>query len=113
MDKYKVLYYKDENGKSEALDFIFKARNEVRAKIYNQIKHLKEFGLTRMNPSVRKLTNTPLWEVRILGKDNIRLFCGVVESSVVIFHIFSKKQQKTPAAEIRISLKRYSELLDI
>lgn len=113
MDKYKVLYYKDENGKCEVLDFIFKSRKEVQSKVSNQIKHLKEFGLSRINPSIRKLTNTPFWEVRILGRDNVRMFCCLVGSQIVIFHIFSKKQQKTPSREIKSALKRYYDLVDM
>lgn len=112
MSNYKVLYYKSHNGKSEVVDFIFKANERCQSKIYNQIDHLKEYGLSCINPNIRKLSNTPFWEVRILGKDNIRLFCSTVESQVVIFHIFYKKQQKTSTSDIKTALKRYHELVD-
>lgn len=112
MSNYKVLYYKSHNGKSEVVDFIFKSTGKIKSKISNQVKHLKEFGLSRINPSIRKLTNTPLWEVRILGRDNIRMFCCAVDSQIVIFHVFFKKQQKTSTQDIKLALKRYYELVD-
>ena len=112
MSLHRVLFYKDENGKSEVVDFIFKSNQRIQAKIYNQIDHLKEFGLSRFNPSVRKVINTPLWEVRILGKDNVRIFCSEVDSEIIIFHIFTKKKQKTPSSDIKIALKRYNEQVD-
>ena len=112
MTTYKVFYYKDKSGKSEVVDFMLKINQRCKLKIYNQIRHLKEFGLSRINPSVRKLTNTPLWEVRILGKDNLRMFCSEVESQIVIYHIFFKKQQKTPTSAIRVAMKRYHEQVD-
>lgn len=112
MVAYNVSFYTDENGKSDVVDYIFESNEKIKSKIYNQIRHLKEFGLSRINPSVKKLTNTPLWEVRILGKDNIRMFCASVESEIVIFHIFAKKQQKTPVSEIKLAIKRYQDLVD-
>ncbi|KKT30666.1 MAG: hypothetical protein UW41_C0008G0011 [Candidatus Collierbacteria bacterium GW2011_GWC2_44_18] len=112
MGKYIVLYYRDYKGKSEVLNFILKANEPCQAKIFNQIDHLKEYGLSGHNPSLRKLSGTPLWEARILGKDNIRLFCATIDSKVVIFHVFFKKRQKTPSQEISIALIRYKDLVD-
>ncbi|MBU1085078.1 MAG: type II toxin-antitoxin system RelE/ParE family toxin [Candidatus Beckwithbacteria bacterium] len=76
-------------------------------KIVRNLYYLQEFGLTNSNPSVKKLTGTPFWEVRILGKDSIRLFC--LQSSrltISIIHAFYKKKQKTPIREIKKALNR-------
>ena len=55
-----------------------------------------------------KLQVHHLWELRILGKDNIRLFCAPAgKSRVVVLHVFLKKSQKTPAREIDCALDRY------
>jgi len=58
-------------------------------------------------PHVKKLTGTPLWEIRILGENNARiLFVTHIGKQIVLLHAFIKKSNKTPAKEIAIALKR-------
>lgn len=78
-----------------------------------QFQYLQEFGLTPAVPNLRKITGTPLWELRTLGKDNVRIFCvSLPQKEIKVLHIFRKKKQKTPAKEINLALKRYQEILD-
>lgn len=59
------------------------------------------------------MVNTPFWELRILGKNNIKIICIPLSGKKVkVMHIFRKKKQKTPTKEINIALKRHQELLD-
>lgn len=106
MGKYKVWLYHDLDGRSPVKDFIDSANNNQRGKIIKQFLYLTEFGVTQQNPFLKKLIGTPIWEVRILGKDNIRLFCADSKRGVAILHIFFKKRQKTHASDISIALKR-------
>lgn len=56
------------------------------------------------------MTGTPLWELRILGEDSIRVFyIAIMESTFLFLHAFKKKKQKTPKKEIDIALKRLEE----
>ena len=72
---------------------------------------MEEFGLTSSNPHLKKITGTPLWEVRILGKDNIRIICVVVVNrEVVLLHIFKKKGGKTSSRDLNMALKRFRYL---
>ena len=109
---YKVSFYTPLNKTSPIKVFLNLTRESVRSKILRQLKYLQEFGLTPANPSLKKLTDTPLWEIRILGKDNIRIFCMSLPSKEVkILHVFIKKQQKTPSKEINLALKRYQKII--
>jgi len=111
---YKVLLYQDKNGKSPIDKFIYKASKSVQIKISKQIKYLELFGLTRENPNLKKITGTQLWEVRILGKDNVRIICvAIVGNEIIIVNIFNKKKNKTPIKELKISLMRYKDCVDI
>lgn len=61
-------------------------------------------------PHVKKLSGTPFWEIRILGRDNIRTIYAVPEQKqVLILHGFVKKSPKTPTKEIKIALNRFQE----
>lgn len=54
-----------------------------------------------------------LYELRVRGKQEIRMFYVFHQSSAVILHIFIKKTQKTPAREINIAHKRKNMLTKI
>ncbi|KKS94771.1 MAG: hypothetical protein UW68_C0002G0045 [Candidatus Collierbacteria bacterium GW2011_GWB1_44_6] len=106
MGKYKVWLYRDRNGDSPVEDVIKKLNKVQGSKVSRQILHLSEFGISIHNKSLRKLTKTSLWELRILGRDNIRLFCTETKYGICIIHVFVKKSQKTRISEILISLSR-------
>jgi phage-related protein len=68
---------------------------------------VQEYGLQGIISHIKKLTGTPLWEIRILGGDNVRiLFVTQLAKQIILLHAFVKKTNKTPAKEIGIALKR-------
>ncbi len=68
------------------------------------------YGLISILPHTKKLVGTPLWEIRIVGKDNIRvLYVAIQKEDVFVLHAFLKKTQKTERKEIKIALKRLEE----
>ncbi len=108
---YKVRYYEEKSGKKPISDFMDSAQKSLREKIIRQIAHLEEFGITSENPALRKLSGTPLWEIRILGKDNTRIICvAVIVKEVIILHIFRKKSNKTSPKDLKIALNRFKRL---
>jgi len=110
---YKVGFYRGSDGKSPIASFISSTEKPLQVKINRQIAYLQRFGLTSANPSLKKLTGTPLWEVRILGRDSTRIICAaMVKNEILIVHIFTKKSNKTRSKDLNISLKRYKEALD-
>ena len=61
-----------------------------------------------INPPFSLGTN--LWEIRILGKDNIRaIYALIYNNQILIVHGFIKKSQKTPVKDINLSLARYKD----
>lgn len=110
---YKVVFYTPKRKKSPISEFLDNCKVSLRAKIIRQLKYVQEFGLTPAVPNLRKLKGTPLWELRILGKDNVRIICAKIRNrQIVILHIFRKKKQKTPTRELNIALGRYKDLTD-
>jgi len=73
---------------------------------------IEEYGLKSAIPHLKKLKGTPLWEIRILGQENIRvLYVGYRGKNILLLHAFEKKTQKTPPREITTAIRRSKELL--
>ena len=108
---YRVRFYEEKSGKRPIQEFINSTQKSLRGKINRQIMHLEEFGLTYMNPYLKKISGTPLWEVRILGRDSVRIICvAIVKKEVLVMHIFKKKTNKTSPKDLKISIERYKKL---
>jgi phage-related protein len=62
---------------------------------------------------LKKISSTPFWEIRILGKDNARIFYITEnQNTIILLHGFIKKTKKTPSKEIAITFKRYKDIID-
>ena len=110
---YKVNFYTFPGRISPIKNFLDRCQPNLRTKILRQLKYVEEYGLNPAIPNIKKVTNTPLWELRILGKDNVRIICvSLPEKEIKVLHIFSKKKQKTPTKELNRALKRQQEVVD-
>lgn len=107
---WKVVYFISSSGENPVSKFIDSCVKPQQIKILRILKHLEEYGIQSVIPHIKKLTGTPFWEIRILGKDNIRIIYVVeVEKMIVLLHGFFKKTQKTPKKEIEICYRRHDE----
>lgn len=106
MDKWKVVYYTSPSGDNPVQDFLDQYP-QVDAKATRILFNIKEYGLDSVIPHLKKLSGTPLWEIRILGQDNARiLYVARKEKQILVLHVFIKKTNKTPSKEIKIALDR-------
>jgi phage-related protein len=79
-------------------------------KVLRLIQNIEIYGINSVLPHTKKLSGSRLWELSILGKDNLRLIYIIpVTDSVLILHGFNKKTRKTNPKDIAIALKRYSD----
>ena len=105
-----VWYYTTAAGENPVSKFLDSLSEKQQAKILRVIHSIKDYGLNAALPHIKKLTGTPLWEIRILGKDNIRVFYVIPgKELILVLHGFIKKKQKTPIKEITIALERLGE----
>jgi phage-related protein len=110
-NRWQVIYYLSPFGNNPVKEFIDNICPKQKTKILRLLFHVAEYGLQAVIPHIKKLTGTPLWEIRILGQDSIRiLFVTRVGNQVILLHAFFKKTQKTPAREITIALTRLKEM---
>ena len=111
---YKVSLYTPQDKISPIKEFLNYCQTSLRTKILRQLKYVEEYGLNPAIPNIKKIINTSLWELRVLGKDNIRIICvSQPGKGVKVLHIFRKKKQKTPTNELNVALKRGKEVLDL
>lgn len=109
----KVVYYLTPNDENPVKDFIESLAKKQKAKIFHIFALLQSYGLSSIIPHTRKLIGTPLWEIRILGSDNIRIiYITIKNDQILVLHGFIKKRQKTPTKEISLALKRHQNWLD-
>ncbi len=81
-----------------------------KSKAFRIFQYIQLYGLISVLPHVKKIVGTALWEIRILGQDNIGiLYIAVTREEILLLHGFLKKTQKTSSREMRIALERFEE----
>jgi phage-related protein len=106
-ENWKIIYYQNQQGKSQAYDFIENLELQNQAKIFNTFNLLEQYGFNLGAPHIKKLKSYNLWELRVLGNKNIRIFfISTVNKEFLLLHAFQKKKQKTDQKEIKTALQR-------
>lgn len=110
MNLYSVYYYTSPSGDNPVSSFLDSLNIKQQTKILRIFQYIKTYGLSSVLPHTKKLSGTPLWEIRILGRDNIRVFYAIpLEHIILVLHGFIKKSQKTPEKDLSKALTRFDE----
>ncbi|OGG00254.1 hypothetical protein A3D78_02105 [Candidatus Gottesmanbacteria bacterium RIFCSPHIGHO2_02_FULL_39_14] len=111
---WKIKYYTPRSrGVSPIYEFIESLSEKAQSKLINTFDILTQYGIQLREPHVKKVTGTTLWELRILGEDNIRIFyIATFQTTFLMLHAFQKKKQKTQRKEIKIALTRLKQYED-
>ncbi|MDO8638794.1 MAG: type II toxin-antitoxin system RelE/ParE family toxin [Candidatus Daviesbacteria bacterium] len=109
---WKIIYYISVSGENPVSDFLDTLQRQTQSKVIRIFHNIEEYGLQSVIPHLKKLSGTPFWEIRVLGRDSIRvIYVVAVEYQILVLHGFIKKTQKTPLKEIEIARKRYQQTL--
>src|SRR6266404_5102126 len=101
-NKWTIIYYQSPAKEISVYDFINNLSPIAQSKISNTFDLLIEFNIRLGKPHIKKLTGTELWELRILGSDNIRIFyVAIFGKKFLLLHGFIKKKQKTNKRDIK------------
>jgi len=108
---WKIIYYQSPKQNSAPVyDFINSLNAKAKAGIIRLVDILEEFGTHIGNKHSKKLEGTDLWELRLLGDNNIRLLYVLIDNKTfLLLHGFNKKKQKTDRREIKTALVRLVE----
>ena len=85
--------------------FISSLEEVAYGKALRSIELLKLFGSELLFPHSKKITNN-LFELRVRGKQEIRIFYTFNKNKAILLHGFIKKTQKIPRKEINIALMK-------
>jgi phage-related protein len=105
-----IVFWKTSLGKEPVRDFLRDLPFEDKKVVGRDVSRL-QFGWPIGMPLVRKLQGT-IWELRssLPSKRELRILFIAGESRLVLLHIFIKKSQNTPPAELHLALQRAKEL---
>ena len=106
---WQIRFYEDRRGKSAVLDFINKLPVRDRAKVFNTLQLLQEFGTDLGMPHARRIEGR-LWELR--PGDNRLFYFLLVSETFVILHGYRKQSMKAPEREIETARRNIKELLE-
>ena len=101
-----VSFHEAAKAEADALSLDLKARLE------RLVGLIRVQGLERLPTNTAKHMTGDLWELRVKGKDGIARAFYVTRTGrrLVIIRVFVKKTQKTPPREIKLALKRATEV---
>ena len=101
-----IDYYKAENEKMPAYDFINSLPLNMRAKAFKELVMLEELGTTIIMPYSRHMKDG-VYELRIqFASDISRVFYFFYAGNkIILTNGFIKKTQKTPVSELEKALK--------
>lgn len=107
MERFKVVFYREEDGSKPLGAFIRSLRNDMKAALVMDLHLLEEFGNMAREPLSKHLCDG-IFELRTtVGSDIIRvLFFYDKDRIIVATNGFVKKSQKTPHFEIELAKKR-------
>lgn len=102
---WNIVFFESRRGERLVEEFIKVQQPSSQAKIAYMFDLLEKFGPALGRPYTKKI-KANLFELRIPGKEPIRILYTVFEGSIVFLHAFKKKTQKIPAREIKTALLR-------
>lgn len=109
--QWRIVYYETPQGKSPVYDFIEGLNIKTKAKVARTLDLLAQYGTTLGAPHIKKLSGYSLWELRILGTDNVRImYIAHTGKTFLLLHGFLKKKQQTDQREVKIALNRLEKV---
>jgi len=104
-----VLLFESNREEKPVENFIKKQQPSTQAKILHQINLLQQYGFQLGMPH-SKLLKSGIYELRIRGKEEIRIFYCFQKRTIYLLHAFKKKTQRTPQKEFSLALQRKESL---
>lgn len=111
--EFQVIYYKDSSGKNPIEEFLLELKRSNNPLAEQTLKGLEKLKNRAYHKEpLSKHLESGLWELRIkAGTDILRIIYTFSKGRIIILlHVFKKKQQKTPPAELGIARKRLKEI---
>jgi len=107
---WNIYFFQTPRGEKVVKEFIKGLQGNTIGKVSQNIELLKIHGPFLGMPYSKMLAKG-LYELRIRGREEIRIIYTFSGKNIHLLHAFKKQTQKTPVKEIRIAIGR-RKLLD-
>ncbi len=107
--EWKILEYETARKERPVAEFIKNQQPQAIAKIAHLIDLLEIHGSFLGMPHTKRLEPN-LYELRVRGKEEIRIIYGFVGRTIYLLSGFKKQKQKTPRKEIDTAKQRLLSL---
>jgi phage-related protein len=104
-----VLLFESSRNEKPVEQFIKNQQPQAKAKILHKVTLLQQYGTQLGMPHSKKL-GFGVYELRIRGKEEIRILYCFKNKTVYLLHSFKKQTQKTPKKELEIAVQRLNSL---
>lgn len=110
--RWKIVFYKDNNGREPVKDFILSQSPGAIGEILHVFDLLHTFGL-RLNEPYVKHVKSKVWELRVRhSSDNFRFFYFAFSGNTfIMLHAIKKKKDKLLTKDIRLAEQRMNNHL--
>ncbi len=105
-----MKFYQTERGELPVKEFISQLETPTRSKIDSYFNLLASQGPWLKPPYAKKL-QSGLYELRISGKETVRILYTMVNNEYYLLHVFKKQSQKTPQKELKTAIDRTKDLI--
>lgn len=109
---WNIITFETPRGEKPINEFIKKQNPSARSKIIHKIRLLKRYGNQLSMPHAKTL-GEGLYEIRVRGKEELRIFYCFEKQTIHLLHAFKKQTQDTPQKEINLALNRMKSLTGI
>jgi len=107
---WNIIVFETSRGKKPFEEFVKSLNESTIAKVSHETDLLEKHGPRLSMPHSKKLT-TDLYELRIRGRQEIRIIYSFIKNDIYLLHAFKKQKQQTPRKEIETALKRLRSLV--
>lgn len=106
---WRILFFETPRGEKIVKEFIKSLDATTIAKVGHTISLLEKHGPYLGMPHSKKLTKG-LYELRVRGKQDVRIIYSFAKRKIYLLHAFKKKAQKTPRKEINTAVTRLESI---
>jgi len=104
--EWRIITYETSRGEKPVDEFIKKQRPQARSKIVHTVRLLRQYGNMLGMPHSKAL-GKGLYELRIRGREELRIFyCFTQKKTIYLLHAFKKQKQHVPQKELDLALLR-------
>lgn len=107
--KWEIIFFETSREDRPVEKFFKKQRPQAQAKMGRLIDLLEKYGSILGMPHA-KMLGGGLYELRVRGKEEIRIVYFFQKQNIYLLHAFKKQTQKTPKKELEIAAQRQKSL---